>query len=759
MGYQARLQREASDTEADEDAAPFGSGPRGVGEPMLVGTHERQRVLCDGAGLCSLGQWAPWHRPAPRHPQLRAAGDLLEEYLDDMHGNHGFTPEELFNKLARGSVTAPPLVGEAWDRLVERFQATVDGGTDATRPRPSDQPQRLRVRMLQAVLALGEDPDAPGMEHFCRGVRVGVGVRLPRTPAVYARKRRWRLKADDAGPMHDDDLEGADSWRLNYKTAIIHKEEVHRQLMDHYARGMALKLSPSEASAYGNLSINSLGGVEKPREDGRPPGVRVVMDATHGVMVNRLARQRDQDRCPTALDVKRMQREQARSGPPVGLAVDAQDAHRLVAVHPEDWALQGCRSDLTGEVFLYKVGCFGITTAAYWWSRLGGALVRAIHLTLPPGDEIWALLMADDFKLESSSRRPDRSVIKSIVLLMIFGLPIAWPKIQGGTRITWIGYEVWLDCLSVGISARRASWCTGFLDKLARDGHCDLGHLRSGLGRLTFVVTALEWERPFLAPFYSFLAHHTGQGHRTLPLYLRLLSRYLAERIGLRRIYPSAIKRPLHRDAFRVDAHAEGQLIGIGGWLPCRDSQGELQTGLSPWFAFQLDAVAAPWAYTRGEPYRSIAALEAVGVLVALLAFKEHLTTGSDAVYTVRGLTDNRGNRSTISRLQSSKFPLCAILMELAAQSEALGVRLALDWVPRDWNQEADSLSNGVTDGFDPTRRIHIDWARVPWLVLDWAMSAGSNGLKSTNTCSTNGAQRPQSTGGSKATFRTREPW
>ncbi len=725
----------------------------------MVGSHERERVICDGAGLCSLGQWAPWQRPAPTHPRLREAGSILESFLDDMPLHLGYSAEALFDRLASGSVEENPFGGDSWDGFVEKIIEVIDGGSGSAHARPHDQPQRLRVRLLQTVLALGGDPDAPGMEHFCRGVRVGVGVRLPRTPAVYARKRRWRLKAGDAEQVEDGLLEGVDSWRLNYRSAVVHQEEVHRQLMDHYSRGMALKLSPAEALGYEHLSINSLGGVEKPREDGRPPGVRVVMDATHGVLVNRLARQRDQDRCPTALGVKRVQREQALSNSPLGLAVDAQDAHRLVAVHPADWPLLGCRSDLTGEVFLYKVGCFGVTTAAYWWSRLGGALVRAIHLVLHPRDEVWALLMADDFKIESSCSNPPRAVIKTLILFLILGLPIAWQKIQGGRRIAWIGYEVWLDRLALGISAKRAAWCVGFLDKLVRDGHCQLSYLRSGLGRLTFVVTALEWERPFLAPLYSCLALHSGDGHRVLPLYVRIIARYLSERIGRRRVYPSAIKRPLHVDAFRVDARAEGQVIGIGGWLPCRDADGVLRTHLSPWFHFELDAATAPWAYMRGEPFRAIAALEAVGVLVALIAFKEHLTAGSDAIYSVRGLTDNRGNRSTISRLQSSKYPLCAVLMEVAAQSELLGVRLSLDWVPRSWNQEADALSNGLVDSFSPERRVVIEWARVPWIVLDWAMREGADSLVTAGRKRPHRAEVAPQARRPKESFRTREPW
>ncbi len=48
-----------------------------------------------------------------------------------------------------------------------------------------------------------------------------------------------------------------------------------------------------------------------------------------------------------------------------------------------------------------------------------------------------------------------------------------------------IGYAVDLSPLALGITPRRAAWCVGFLSLLSRDGRADVGHMRSGLGRLT----------------------------------------------------------------------------------------------------------------------------------------------------------------------------------------------------------------------------------------------------------------------------------
>ncbi len=129
----------------------------------------------------------------------------------------------------------------------------------------------------------------------------------------------------------------------------------------------------------------------------------------------------------------------------------------------------------------------------------------------------------------------------------------------------------------------------------------------------------------------------------------RLTLRLLAERLSRRRMYRCGAAPPALEHGPRVDASAEGSLIGIGGWLPTRGEDGELATSASPWVACQLCQRTAPWAYTKaGQPFRAIAALEALGTLMAV-------------------------NRSR-------------------SGSE---VKLDLQWLPRDLNEEADRLSKG----------------------------------------------------------------
>ncbi len=188
-----------------------------------------------------------------------------------------------------------------------------------------------------------------------------------------------------------------------------------------------------------------------------------------------------------------------------------------------------------------------------------------------------------------------------------------------------------------------------------------------------------------------------------------------------------------------------------------RGESGLLDTTRSPWFSFELNERIAPWAYSRGQPFRAIAALEAVAVLTALVVFEPLLLRNSDVTYTMPALTDNKGNQSTISRLQSSKFPLNAVLMEVAARSEARRVRLAVNWIPRECNAEADQLAGGDFALFDARHRLQVDWERVPWLVLDWLLDLGAEFYKA--PCPPRPARVQSGNRRKQAPLRETDPW
>ncbi len=749
--------RDESDTEADSDAPPLGSGPRGHGEPLRVGSFERTRNLCDGAGLCSLGIWPPSMRPLSKSRRIRKLEQLITHAVTGLPGKFGWSATDLFWRLARGECEDAPWPEHYIQDLRERALQIFDDGHGGARARDGDQSMAVHGRLLQAILGAAGDPDAAGMRHYFEGVRLGVGRRLPRTPAVFARKRHWRLpEQHTADELHGHPVEAV--WRENYTSAVVQKELISEQLLDHHRRGLALRYDNEEQAraAFGDLTVVSLGAVAKVPEPKSAADIRTLMDGTHGVNINTRIRQRDQDRCPTAADVKRLQRAQAEGRRPIGLALDVAEAHRIPPVHPDDWKYQGCRAETGGPVFVYRYGVFGYSSSAYWWARLGGALVRAAHLVAPPSHALWMLLMADDLKAESTASDREASIVWLVVFLCILGVPLAWRKTKGGDVIDWIGYNVRLQDLSLGVSESRAAWAVGWLTRGARDKAMKVEEFTAGLGRLVFVTGALEYERPFLSPLFAWLSRQNRRGLKKLPCYVCLVMHHLAGRIAERRHYPSAERRVRDGVPFRVDAHASGEEIGIGGWLPVLGAEGRPLTGASRWFSVVLSRALTPWAFSKGLPYRSIAALEALAALVAILAFAPLKDNMSDAIVRVSGLTDNRGNKYATTRLQTGKFPLCVVVMELSAQLEARGQRLEMRWAPREMNAEADRLANGDTRGFADNLRVNLDFSTIPWIVLPQLMKTGESFAREIHE---NPGRAQRTARGPKYSIREAQPW
>ena len=73
------------------------------------------------------------------------------------------------------------------------------------------------------------------------------------------------------------------------------------------------------------------------------------------------------------------------------------------------------------------------------------------------------------------------------------------------------------------------------------------------------------------------------------------------------------------------------------------------------------------------------------------------------------GATDNKGNSHVVSKLLTTKFPLCVVLMQLTADLGERGFELDLRWTPREENVLADALSNGDTTGMDPALRLRFE--------------------------------------------------
>jgi len=287
----------------------------------------------------------------------------------------------------------------------------------------------------------------------------------------------------------------------------------------------------------------------------------------------------------------------------------------------------------------------------------------------------------------------------------------------------------------------------------------------AGLGRAAYSCGALEYDRPFLAPLYTFASLHPLDSRQPLPTYVLAVVKFLQDRLSIRRMYPCAQSVGIMSEAIRVDAKAEGETATIGGWLPTRNEAGHIDLSLSPWFFVKLDDASAPWAFERDrQPFRVIASLEALAVLVAVLTLTAPTADGLRRGSVMLPLmTDNRGNSFALTRLMSTKYPLCLLVMELAVALEERCLALTADWAPREWNSEADALTNERFEGFSDSLRVPFDMRTHPWKVLDGLLKDGRRFYREAQAARDAARMRPKTSRkgarGKRATLKERDPW
>ena len=131
-----------------------------------------------------------------------------------------------------------------------------------------------------------------------------------------------------------------------------------------------------------------------------------------------------------------------------------------------------------------------------------------------------------------------------------------------------------------------------------------------------------------------------------------------------------------------------------------------------------------PWIYERGDkPALIISSIESLAILIALkLFYGSNGCKEGGKVMVAPTWTDNRGNGSLLNKLMTTKFPGCALLMELACFMKKRSMKVLVDWTPREGNKEADQLANGVVKSFSPELEIKLDPSLIQWEILPDAL-------------------------------------
>ena len=335
------------------------------------------------------------------------------------------------------------------------------------------------------------------------------------------------------------------------------------------------------------------------------------------------------------------------------------------------------------------------------------------------------LLYSDDGKLTGRTDYPERGILIFLLSIVILDLPMSWHKVKGGQQVEWIGYALDLGRFSMGVSLSRAMWAVRWLTDKAAERCVRLGELREGLGRLQFIAGPVEYIRPFLGPLYAWAHIGSRFDKPKLPPMVLIIMRYLAEELKTGHMMICESNAEDLGEVFRLDAKAEGSKVVIGGWR----IQGKAKSKDAEWFSVELTRATAPWAFARGDPFRTIASLELIGVLIGLVVLVPEQSRRGDAAATISMTcsTDNQGNSFLLDKMLTTRYPLGVILMELAHQMKLRRTLLRARWLPRLQNQEADDLTNDEFRHFDLTKRIHVELKSLGFKLMEALFEVGDD--------------------------------
>jgi hypothetical protein len=686
----------------------------GVGPPLriLKGPNRPGRLMQDGGGLCSPGRWPPGRRTLPpRGAQIQAVFDC---WLIKHFGTDG-VDKLAFSYLA-GKFESDPLADH-----IEELRGTVWALlTGSGLARPVNEVRRSTVEIDFAFVMLLarylEDPDWESLMPYCTtGARLGVGVELPRTPAVWPPKKKWPLPPfceEEALPLNE-----------NYPSARLRQGALDKEVENQVLLGWMLEMTLGQAKArFGDdVTVAAMAVIEE-----KPGKYRLLHDGSNLVQVNNRVHVRDGEQYPSAADVQSGIHHGDLAPPVLGLSTDVEKAHKQIPMDERDWKWMACSAEPMPEdpkdldswrVLVNTMGTYGFNSASSNWACPASILQRLAYYICGLA---FIFRFADDFLTVASSgsgRRCTFQFVRFMTLFSLLGVPNKWAKTKGGFKTEFIGYLFLWDKLLGGLSDRRACWLAAWAERIADAGSAEARDLRGGLGRLSFSAALLRFLLPFLGPLYAWVSILAPGAVWPIPAALVILLRWIAGKLKLSTLV--SLKLPEVQNGhtlFKADAKAEGDIVVVGGFESPRPGQTLKQCR---WFSYALTVDNAPWAFVKhGEAFRAIAALELFATLLCLLLFAPSAGVGANLVLALPCITDNQGNEALVVKNMTTKFPLYLILLELTEQLQLNRWALDLKWQRRDQNQDADDLTNGDFDNFSPALRLDPPLSKLPWLVL-----------------------------------------
>ena len=166
--------------------------------------------------------------------------------------------EQKAYKMFTGKLASSPFPPEQIEKGKAFLEAWCESWGFPGAKLPGDVDQEINIRLLQSFLSISEDPDAPALDRHGKGVYLGHNGRMPRTPAVFQEKKKWRL---GYVPPEDHSVE----WVKKYKTAEENLKAVKAKFTEDLLEKRMVLMSYAQAKAlYGDrLHVGALGLVDE----------------------------------------------------------------------------------------------------------------------------------------------------------------------------------------------------------------------------------------------------------------------------------------------------------------------------------------------------------------------------------------------------------------------------------------------------------------------------------------------------------------
>ena len=398
-----------------------------------------------------------------------------------------------------------------------------------------------------------------------------------------------------------------------------------------------------------------------------------------------------------------------------GISADISQAHRCVKIRRLDWPKLGCRSSSSSwTVWLNTVGTFGVSSAAYWWTRLFACVGRWVNRVLMTLLQM-QIVYVDDLHIVTAG--PQKFVVLWMILAAYeaIGTPFSYHKFKGGLQVDFIGYHLSYEVWSAGLSEKRTQWIISWIDAAEKCNWMVMGcSVVEFTGRMTFVARLLLWVKPFLGPLHSWCAVLARSTVARMPVLVHVCLMYLRRQLQLRRrLVPVIPSRVSAKQAFRTDAKCELGRVVLAGWSLAKGSC----KASSRWFMIEIRPSEAPWLFKPdGSSEWASTSAELLAFYAAVIAFEDeiYLRLEEEILAEVSAGTDNQANPKLQAKGSSTKWPLMGILMQLTSYMHSSGLRVRLAWRPREQNTEADDITNGDVSGFDPRLRVDLGFKDLP---------------------------------------------